>query len=175
LLKRPKNRLATEQDRLADFAVFASISSGWKMRPGQFVPQEGARGGMCGDDANDAPALRQADSETWPIRLSSLSFAYEFRPHDLAWVDTGLSIWCRLSKVKPYIDSGAGGDNCGIEVEDNDREVAIFDRGATLKMGRIKATREGEPRLLLETAFLAVAGALSEKQADLQVGIHARV
>jgi hypothetical protein len=42
-------------------------------------------------------------------------------------------------------------------------------------MGRIKATREGEPRLLLETAFLAVAGALSEKQADLQVGIHARV
>jgi hypothetical protein len=44
---------------------------------------------MCGDDANDAPALRQADSETWPIRLSSVSFAYEFRLQDLAWVDTG--------------------------------------------------------------------------------------
>ena len=35
-------------------------------------------------------------------------------------------------------------------------KLQSFDRGATLKMGRIKATREGEPRLLLESAFLGV-------------------
>jgi CIC family chloride channel protein len=78
-------------------------------------------------------------------------------------------------KSQTYIDSGAGGDNCGIEVEDNDREVAIFDRGATLKMGRIKATREGEPRLLLETAFLGVAGALSARLFMWMLGLSNRL
>jgi H+/Cl- antiporter ClcA len=42
-------------------------------------------------------------------------------------------------------------------------------------MGRIKATREGEPRLLLESAFLGVAGALSARLFMWMLGISDRL
>jgi H+-transporting ATPase len=42
------------------FAVFAGVLPEDKYKPGQGVPEGGHTVGMCGDGANDAPALRQA-------------------------------------------------------------------------------------------------------------------